>query len=232
MTKVDRQTTTPFLLKLFYRNNDFHRLDEFTPLQQPSEYLQIYTWPTCSLRELTHLLQDAIPSAFSTPATGTRVAFRLVFPDMHGVVHNANSLGRYSAKEMGSVVVGGQDEPSMIRNGAHVRDDPDGDKCLQDFKFVIGDWVSCAILLPLANGDVAPAPAPLAPARGGFAGVPGRGAFAAGPRENGFPGRGRRGGFAQPAGSALPAGEWRRGERVPDEGPGYRGGWSRGRGRW
>ena len=226
MSKVDRQTTTPFLLKLFYRRNDFHRLDEFTPHHQPAEYLQIYTWLTCSLLELAQLVQSAMPNTFPSPAAGTRVAFRLVYPDMQGAIHNSNSQGRYCTKDMGSVVIGAEDERSTIRGDDHL----EAEKCLQDFKFVIGDWVTCVILPPLANGDVAPVPNSLVVGRGTFGNPPGRGTFGGGPRENGFT-RGRRGAYGQSSGSAFPSGEWRRGERIP-EGPSHRGNWARGRGRW
>ncbi|EKG12641.1 Sin3 associated polypeptide p18 [Macrophomina phaseolina MS6] len=108
--KVDRQTTTPFLLKLFYRSNAFHRLDEFSPHSSgpAPPHLQIYTWPTCSLRELTHLLVSALPSLLPDPAIGTRLAFRLIFPDTRGAASGRDSgPGRYLSKELGSVVIGG-----------------------------------------------------------------------------------------------------------------------------
>ena len=128
------------------------------------------------------------------------------------------------------------------------------ERTLQDARFVIGDYVSCAILPPLDNGNVAPPPGgpPVrgfaGERRGGLSGDFGsRGGGFGGPRENGFGFRGRGGprgggGFGQ---GMVPAGEWRRGERVP-EGPsggfrggrGYGGGYGRGfgggegRGRW
>jgi histone deacetylase complex subunit SAP18 len=98
----------------------------------------------------------------------------------------------------------------------------DPERTLQDARFVIGDYVSCAIFPPGANGEVA---APLPPARG---------PRERGGRENGY-GGGRGGGYrggAYGRGSSygrlndgsggLPQGEWRRGERLPD-GPGGRG---------
>ncbi len=124
----------------------------------------------------------------------------------------------------------------------------EADKTLQDARFVIGDYIDCAVLPPLANGAVAPPPAyPGAPLRGGFgvSGGPPRSGFAA-PRDNGAYGDGGfrvrgggRGNFSSEFGrgrgnDGLPHGEWRRGERIP-EGPGYGGGggggYGRGRGR-
>ena len=135
-------------------------------------------------------------------------------------------------KDLGSVVIGDggpgilpdEDEAAIVAGGqmaGPLSGNPD--KTLQDAKFVIGDYITCAIMPTMSNGSVAPPPS--GPARGGF-GVGrgmdfgGSGGFN-GQRENGFGYRGRggpRGGrsFGQ---GMVPSGEWRRGERVP-EGPG------------
>jgi len=42
---VDREKTVPFLLRMFYRLNHHHRVDDFTPEHLPTEdEVQIYTW--------------------------------------------------------------------------------------------------------------------------------------------------------------------------------------------
>lgn len=212
------------------------RLDEFSPTSTPP-HLQIYTWPSCSLRELTHLLTSALPNLLPSPSAGTRVAFRLVFPDTRSTA--ANQSARYLSKELGSVVIGGRTMENGHSNGDKGLDALEGEaeKTLQDARFVIGDYVSVAIFPPLANGSVAPPPSS-APARGSYGG--GRGSYE-GRREDDGHGDGgfrvRGGGRAGPAGDfgrgGLPSGEWRRGERIP-EGPGFRGGYGgggRGRGR-
>lgn len=147
-------------------------------------------------------------------------------------------------KDLGSVVIGDggpgilpDEEESAIVGGGIMAGELMGDpeKTLQDARFVIGDYVCCAILPPMADGGVAPPPS--GPARGGFGsgrsdmGGFGRGGM--GPRENGFGGgyRGRggsRGGFGPGMGPGLglggvPMGEWRRGERIPDGPSGGRG---------
>lgn len=249
--KVDRQTTTPFLLKLFYRSNAFHRLDEFSPHHAAPPHLQIYTWPTCSLRELTHLLVSALPSLLPDPAIGTRLAFRLIFPDTRSAGGDAASgPGRYLSKELGSVVVGGggpgvttddenhEDDDNAASNGrgGALLDklEGDADKTLADARFVIGDYVSCCILPPGADGSVAAGPPPPAGRYGMGRGGPPP------PRENGYGDRaygggyGRRGGGSRfegggrLGGGGVPLGEWRRGE-VPTGGP-PQGGYGRGRG--
>ena len=86
--------------------------------------------------------------------------------------------------------------------------DGEPEKTLQEARFVIGDYIDCAIFAPLANGDVAP------PASGGS--VPGlstgprgegyRGGYSGGARENGngfggFRGRGGGGGGGREGGA-------------------------------
>ncbi|RDL40748.1 Uncharacterized protein BP5553_00727 [Venustampulla echinocandica] len=254
VAKVDRQTTTPFHLKLFYRNGGFHRLDEFSPLSELPPHLQIYTWQTCTLRELSHLLTSALPTLLPEPAIGTRLAFRLIFPDTRNPGPGSGP-GRFMPRDLGSIVIGDgapgilpDDEEAEIVAGGQMAGALEGEpeRTLQDARFVIGDYVCCAILPPSPNGTVAPSP--VGASRGGFGGGRGMGDFGGrggfgGPRENGFGFRGRGGprgggGFGQ---AMVPSGEWRRGERVP-EGPsggrgrgyggGYGGGFGGGRGRY
>ncbi|CAI6336676.1 unnamed protein product [Periconia digitata] len=103
--KVDRHTTPPFLLRLFYKHNAFNRLDEFMPDTRLPASLQIYTWQSCTLRELSTLLLSALPNLLQKPYPGTRIAFRLVYPDLAGS-QRSGMAGRYLSRELGSVVVG------------------------------------------------------------------------------------------------------------------------------
>ncbi|KAE8451303.1 hypothetical protein EG329_004468 [Mollisiaceae sp. DMI_Dod_QoI] len=249
--KIDRQTTTPFYLKLFYRNNTFHRVEEFTTPSDLPPHLQIYTWPSCTLRELSHLLTSALPSILPDPAIGTRLSFRLIFPDARNS-GPPSGPGRYMMKDLGSIVIGDggpgilpdEEEAAIVRGGQ--MEGPLGgepEKTLQDARFVIGDYVSVTITPAMENGGVAPPPS--GPSRGGFGAGRGMGDLGgrggSNPRENGYGGgyRGRggsRGGgnFGQ---GFVPAGEWRRGERVPDgpaggRGRGFGGGFGGGRGRY
>ncbi|KAK2630146.1 hypothetical protein QTJ16_000966 [Diplocarpon rosae] len=252
-SKTDRQTNTPFLLRLFYRNGAFHSPSEFSLNSELPPHVQIYTWPSCTLRELSHLLTSALPSLLPDPAIGTRLSYRLFYPDTRNSgPGSAPGPGRYMSKDLGSVVIGeggpgilpDEEEAAIVKGGqmaGALGGEPD--KTLQDARFVIGDYVCCAIVSPLDNGSVGPPPS--GPARGNFGGgrsdFGGRGA-GMGFRENGFGGgyRGRGG----PRGSGgnfnqgfVPSGEWRRGEQVP-EGPsggrgrsgGYGGGFGGGRG--
>ncbi|THV47330.1 hypothetical protein BGAL_0318g00070 [Botrytis galanthina] len=254
LTKIDRNTTVPFHLKLFYKNGSFPRIEEFNPHGELPLHVNISTWQSCTLRELSHLLATALPDLLPDPAIGTRLSYRLIFPDSRPAV---SGPARYVAKELGSVVIGeggpgilpDEEESAIVGEGimaGSLMGEPE--KTLQDARFVIGDYVCCAILPPMADGGVAPPPS--GPSRGGFAGgrsemggFGGRGGM--GPRENGFGGgyRGRggsRGGFgqgtSQGGAGGIPMGEWRRGERIPDgpsggRGRGYGGGGGFGGGR-
>ena len=257
---INRQTTTPFHLKLFYRVSNFHPLSDYSipapprrgggPVSGPNAirapsppaaaplppHLEIYTWQSCTLRELSQLLTSALPSLLPDPPVGTRLCFRLIYPDARGAaIMGPDARGRYVSKDLGSVIV-------APRDSAHYADEEDtadarprpgpprfqgseADKALQDARFIVGDYIECAILPPLDDGSVAPA------LRGG-SGPPQMGGGGGGMRafrENGYgrPGRGGpRGGDRGPP--SLPVGDWKRGERLPEGGGrgGGRRGWA------
>ncbi|KAL2110008.1 hypothetical protein VUR80DRAFT_1699 [Thermomyces stellatus] len=184
----------PFLLKLFYRTGSIIRPEDFAA-RHPPPHVEVYTHKYCTLTELAaHLTALLPPSLLPSPPIGTRLVFQLVYPD----IRNPNPhQRRYLAKDLGSVVIGGDPDEEGI-GAAGTNDD---DRTLADAKFVVGDFVSCVVLPPLEDGSVAPV------------------SFAKREkhpvRENG-----RLGGSAGPGPSfgvsaPFPAGDWRRGERVP-----------------
>lgn len=256
--QIDRQTTTPFLLKFCYRSGGFHNLSDF-PIPTPPNptpplpaHLQIYTWPSCTLRELAYLLTGALPNILPDPAIGTRLSFRLVYPDTRpppGGGRLEEARARYMSKEMGSVVVapeevGHTNGEAGAPKGPALEGD-DADKTLGDSRFVIGDFIDCAVFPPLADGSVAPGATTGYGARTANYGGGMSGGTGPPPRENvfgrprgggGFMGGGGRGGFGGGGrgdfgrDATIPQGEWRRGERLPDSGyRGYAGGRGRGR---
>ncbi|KAI1504281.1 Sin3 associated polypeptide p18-domain-containing protein [Biscogniauxia marginata] len=199
---MDRHETSPFMLQLFYRTGAFHRPDEFTTTPLPP-HLTLHTWPNCTLAELSHYLAASDTSILPNPAIGTRLAFRLIFPDTragrgssssasgpHHHRHAAPSATpRYMVKELGSIVIGDggsgldtdntdvagtldidiDDANNIIHNNgdsghtghtnsnSNSNSSRDADKTLAEARFVVGDYVSCAILPPLLDGSVAPA---------------------------------------------------------------------------
>ncbi|EFX04146.1 sin3-associated polypeptide [Grosmannia clavigera kw1407] len=247
-TSLEGRTTCPFLLKLFYRTGAFHRLDEFsTPQLLP--FVPVYAFPTYSLDELACHLAGGEQAVLPAPAVGTRIAFRLVYVDTRGAAESGTEGGgpgglrpgpiRFAVRDLGSVVIGGEGYVALASPNSD-----DGRKTLADARFVVGDYISCAILPPLPDGSAAPASTARS-GRGSGAGEgrttmmpPGGGGDrrdefrrwkrggGAGSGPNGGPGGGP-GLWTDPR---VPAGDWRRGERVPD-GPWSRGGRGRG-GRW
>lgn len=147
--------------------------------------------------------------------------------------------GRYLSKDIGNVIVGPRNSPYRNQDDRDDADDAvtgagagprglrlqgnDADRTLQDVRFVIGDYVDCAVLPPLEDGSVAP---PLVSGRGP---VGGPGSIGGGMRAfrdtGGFGGRSGRGGGRGDRG--FPMGDWKRGERLPDGGGrGGRRGWA------
>ena len=63
--EVDREKICPFLIRIFYNENNFSSLKDFENEQLPSQELHIYTWKDANLRELTNLIQGElqIPTA-------------------------------------------------------------------------------------------------------------------------------------------------------------------------
>lgn len=200
-------------------------VDDFHPIGPNPPHVEIYTWQSATIDELAHLISDNLPQLLPEPPVGTRLDFELVFPDMRAPPRN-DGYGVYQKKSLGSIVLGagaagvidgdGGEKLGSYRTG-------DENKSLADAKFVVGDYIDCAIYPPLANGEVA------APSRGlgGRAGPP--------PRQNGYAPqdfgsrRGGRGGGSI-GGAGVPPGEWRRGDALPPgrDGFGRRGGRGRG----
>lgn len=161
-----------------------------------------------------------------------------------------NAQPRYAVKDLGSIVIGqnssAASELELVEAGGPSRGALGSDKTLGEARFVVGDYVSCAILPPLSDGSVAPISAARRESNAGYR--DGRGARGGGgggggfhSRENGLgrPGMrdtrgGGRGGGG--LGANVPMGEWRRGERLPDGPPsrprGGGGGGGGGGGRW
>lgn len=197
--------------------------------------MQIYTWPNCTLGELATLTTSVLPSnVIPSPAVGTRLVFKLIFPDTRATV-SEGGRGKWIDKPLGSVVIGGNGAEMDIDgedNGPSL--EGDAKKTLAEARFVIGDYVACSIYPPNADGSVAPLPSRGPPRDGGFGGPRGP------PRENGYGGGygrgggGYRGGYGGRGGGGYggppppPSGDWRRGERLPGGYDGGRGGRDRG----
>lgn len=118
--EINREKICPFLIRLFYRENDFNSLDEMNAGRFPStRELHIYTWMDASLRELTMLIRDSVDFAKRKDAI---LNFSFIFPD---------SKGKYQRKEIGNV--------HMYKKGQ------DDNKTLHQLRFSIGDYIDICI---------------------------------------------------------------------------------------
>ncbi|ETS76046.1 hypothetical protein PFICI_12990 [Pestalotiopsis fici W106-1] len=248
---MDRRANPPSALRIFYRTGAFHRPDEFfAPELLP--HLTVHTWPSCTLHELSHHVAFTAPSILPDPVIGTRLSFRLIYPDARGAAGpSAHAQGpKYMIKDLGSIVIGdgepgleAEDTSSLHRDLGEADglrgsvDGGEGLKTLAEARFVVGDYISLAILPPLEDGSIAP-PSAARMGRGAGAGEAGtvvgrapghlgrdrfhdsggrRGGRAGRSDGFGWGSRGGAGGSASAGGSfGVPRGEWRRGEQLPD----------------
>jgi histone deacetylase complex subunit SAP18 len=172
--KVDRESTPPFLLRVFWRTN--RTLDPFEfsvappadatasmeyfeilPANIQQSSLELYQWSDCTLGQLTSTMMSELP-ADAGVEVGSRLMFKLIFPDTRAQVVEGGK-GKWIDKPLGSVVVGGRDadqEENDLLEG-------DANKTLADARFVIGDFVACAIYPPGPDGRVQPPPPGRAP---------------------------------------------------------------------
>ncbi|KAF3770087.1 hypothetical protein M406DRAFT_233654, partial [Cryphonectria parasitica EP155] len=222
----DRNATTPFLLKLFYRTGAFHRQFSF-PANLPA-HITVHTWPTATLTELTHLLVSHSPHLLPAPSIGTRLVYRLFYHDTRsGGGPLSNFAPRLASLDLGSVVIGDEGNagtaapaPATTTTAAAAAAAAiDAFSTLADTRFVVGDFVSVAILPPSAVDGSVQAAAAARTGRGYGAGQASRGFLYARGRglDSRMGGGGPGGGGGMYGGSAVPpVGEWRRGERLPD----------------
>lgn len=223
----------------------YFRPDEFASRRSLPPSLSLYTWPSCTLAELAQQVVAEDPSLLPSPSVGTRLAFRLVYPDARSAAatagghHTQTQTPRFMVKDLGSVVLGDgvtgvitaandvEGEAGDIHMSGTTATLPDTDsaknKTLGDAKFVVGDYVSCAILPPLADGSVAPALTARNDRLAGqfnARGPPGNQPLQGPRRDGGFGGRQGRDRDRRRSGhgdGGFPEGEWRRGERLPDD---------------
>jgi histone deacetylase complex subunit SAP18 len=121
--KVDREKTTPMLIRVFTKLGGHHIEDtdyrDKTP--PPDEELQIYTWKDCTLRELVTLIKQERPAARQRNG---RLSIAFVSPDKNG-----RMMMRYVA---------------AIHAHRPSRED---EKTLHELRYEPGDYIDVAILL-------------------------------------------------------------------------------------
>jgi histone deacetylase complex subunit SAP18 len=118
--EVNREKICPFLLKVFFKENEFNNLEDFNNnVFPPHRELHIYTWMDASLRELTLLIKEAVESAKKKDAV---LYFSTIYPD---------SKGKLQRKEVGNV--------------HSIKKATDDNKTLYQLKFCVGDYLDINI---------------------------------------------------------------------------------------
>lgn len=188
---------------------------------------QIYVWRDSTLKEVVLGLRDAAPHFRSNSAA--RFSLRLVFWDSKLEKYTSKDLAHVNAKDLGSAPADGRRSGGVGAGGGSAID-----KTLSDAKYVIGDFIDIAYIVPglpppHAGGPVAhphgpgngpqfaPVAAPNGPRGGpgafGARGPPGGGPLRNGPRGDtwapttrpGHNGPMSRGGGGGPSGRPAPA---------------------------
>lgn len=118
--EVDREKMCPFLLRVFYKENSYSKLEDLNNENfLNTNELHIYTWLDANLREITTLIKSAIdiPSRKET-----KFMFSFVYYD---------SKGKLQRKEVGDVYL--------------KKNSPEELNTLYSLKFVIGDYIDIYI---------------------------------------------------------------------------------------
>lgn len=191
------------------------RPEEFASSPLP-KHIITYVGPDCSFDDLTLELAAAKSGALPSPAIGTRVAFRLMCPDLRNTSTAPYPQPHFAVKELGSVVIGAGGPGVEEAGDKMTTNNGKGKKTLADIKFVVGDYISCAVFPPLEDGSIVSPTAAKGDSVSGPrppAGVGYQGGFP--PRESGA-GRGASRRKDRASEVPFPIGEWRRGEKVPN----------------
>ncbi|KAJ9089602.1 Histone deacetylase complex subunit sap18 [Entomophthora muscae] len=121
---IDREKICPFLLRVFCRSGSHHSLPEFDLNHVPEkDEIQLYSWKNATLGELTSILKDVHGKDIRRDNV---ISFKVIYYDY--------GKSEFRAKDVGAVVYG--------------RHSPGEGKCLDQLRFVIGDYLSVAILPP------------------------------------------------------------------------------------
>ncbi|ESS32886.1 Sin3-associated polypeptide SAP18 [Toxoplasma gondii VEG] len=127
---VDRCTTPPFLLRVFYKVDDQHSFEQFQQRgREPVEdELQVYAWMDSKLREIAYLVKDVCWEARDRHAVWK---FRLVYPD---------KTGKNVIADIGLL-------------HSTIPDLKEDSKTLADVKFQIGDFLLLSIVKEKKDTD-------------------------------------------------------------------------------
>ncbi|KAG0264497.1 hypothetical protein BG011_006662 [Mortierella polycephala] len=179
LEEIDREKLCPFLLRMYYRNGQHHRADDFSPTSTPppAEELRLYTWKSATLGEITSLVKQAIPDVIDLVGPSGQLAFRHVYLDTArgtfvgrdvGTVRldnvlidpsSASTLSQDIAPKEGYPIKDHHHRGSSIaRSGAGGASigSKSYEKTLGSIKFVIGDYLDIAVVSHTTPGFLPP----------------------------------------------------------------------------
>ncbi|GAA5994307.1 hypothetical protein JCM5350_003612 [Sporobolomyces pararoseus] len=145
--RVDREKTCPSLLRVFVNPLHHHPDSAFTINQVPTQKeFQVYVWRDSTLREILLSLRDAAPQLRGNNAA--KFSLKLVFWDSKLDRYTSTDLALIHAKDLSS-------SSSSSSSSDHRRAPPGGgsgsnslEKTLSEAKYVVGDFVDVAYILP------------------------------------------------------------------------------------
>ncbi|KAK9354240.1 Sin3 associated polypeptide p18-domain-containing protein [Lipomyces doorenjongii] len=136
-TEVDRQRVPPFLVRMFFRRNMFHRMEVFLPPVSitTSEELQMYTWFNGTLKEILAVFASVVPEASSS-----RCTFRHVFQDPK------NNLPSLMFKDIAVYMPWGSKDGNWTDMEGNALNE--SSFTLYDVQFRIGDYIDVNLTSP------------------------------------------------------------------------------------
>jgi len=152
---LSREKISPFLIRTFVKIGSFHRLTLFEDGTLPTtDEQQLFTWKDATLREVLTTLRNTAPHVAEYRHPLGRFSFRTVYAD-------PSNKGRFSQKELGIVysrdILG---EPGSLnstaprlledfeRSNNELNDREKEERTLEELRFVPGDFLLVAVLLP------------------------------------------------------------------------------------
>ncbi|KAJ7225985.1 histone deacetylase complex protein [Mycena pura] len=214
-----REKTAPFLIRTFVKIGSFHRITLFEDGTLPTtDEQQLFAWKDATLREVLTNLRNTAPHVAEYRHPLARFSFRTVYVEQ-------GSRGRFVSKDLGMVysrdILG---EPGSLTSTAprlledewdtphESREREREERTLEDLRFVPGDFLLVAVLLP--KSVTLPTEINIkgaAPAANGWRSGPGAtrgdgGWGGAGMLGAGVPGAGRGGGHWRGESNAAPRG--------------------------
>ncbi|KAK4179239.1 hypothetical protein QBC36DRAFT_363690 [Triangularia setosa] len=142
-------------VKVFYRANGSHRLEEFAQDPLPP-YIDLDVSMTCTIKELSELIASHSENILPSSSVGTRLVFRSIDQSPYTLPPRAKpgTKPRFFEQPHGSYVVG-QGHPG-IDLPAEDENDPASTK--QKLRWLDGGYIACSIFPP-SDRDVSVAPA-------------------------------------------------------------------------